>query len=118
MSNTQQTLTIQGTSAINLQDIKAGGSAPSVTFPNDGQVFVKIESNVKYSGSTWPLNQVYLFNCAPLSSGDYYRWFYVVNTIEGIIINVNANQPVYAFIVDQVTSLDNTGTLTVTFTPV
>lgn len=118
-TNQSQTITLQGTQTINLQDITLPGSAaPSVTFPETGQVSVSLESDVKYCGSEWPLNQVFLFNTAPLQSGDYYRWFYVANTAEGITMNVTAGQPIYAFIVDQVTSSDNTGAMTVTFTPV
>lgn len=116
--NTQQQLTLQGIQTINLQNITLPGSAaPSVTFPQNGQVTVTLTSTVKYYGATWPLNQVILFNTAPLTSGDYYRWFYLVNTVEGIVMNVQANEPIYAFIVDQVTSADNTGSMTVTFTP-
>lgn len=119
MANTTQTITILGTQTINLQNITLPGSAaPSVTFPETGQVSVSLVSDVKYSGSTWPLNQVLLFNTAPLVSGDYYRWFYTANTAEGITMNVTAGQPIYAFIVDQVTSSDNTGSMTLTFTPV
>ncbi|QOZ84239.1 MULTISPECIES: hypothetical protein [Chromobacterium] len=111
-------LTIQGTGAINLSNISAGGSAPSIKLPS-GKYAVTLTSDVNYhDGSPVFCQQAILFNCAPLNTGDYEKWFYVLNTTEGCIIKAEENQPVYAFIVDQVNSADNTGSATVTFTPI
>lgn len=110
-------ITIKGTDAINVSDISSGGNAPSVTL-SKGTYSVSIESDVKFHDQQWPLNQVILFNCAPLQSGDADGWYFVVDGSQPIQIEAEDGQPIYAALLDQVTSADNTGSVTVTFTEV
>ena len=82
-----------------------------------GQYAVTLKSdNLTYKSGV-ACQQVIVFNTAPLLTGNYEKWFYTVNTSEGTVMTVQAGQPVYVFIVDQVTSTDNTGSVNVVFTP-
>ncbi len=110
-----QQITIQGTEAINVSDLSSGGNVPSVTL-SKGTYSVSIESDVKFHDQQWPLNQVVIFNCAPLVSGDSDGWYHVVDGSKPIQIDAEDGQPIYAALLDQVTSADNTGSATVTFT--
>ncbi|AXT47753.1 hypothetical protein [Chromobacterium rhizoryzae] len=117
MSSAKQ-LKLLGTDAINLSKITDGGTAPSIKLPK-GKYAVTVTSDITYNvGSSVFCQQVILFNCAPLNTGEYEKWFYTPNTTEGCIINAEENQPIYAFIVDQVNSQDNGGSAIVTFTPI
>ncbi len=112
MSN--NTITLKGTDAINLSDIAQGGTAKSLTL-SPGKYAVNLESTVKFHDSVYDLDQVVLFNTAPLETNNSERWYFVVNSSQGIQISVEENEPVYAVILDQVTSADNKGSLKVTF---
>lgn len=106
---------VNGLEAINVSDITNGGNAPSITL-SKGSYSVSIESNVKFHDQQLPLNQVILFNCAPLKSGDANAWYSVVDGNRPIQIEAEDGEPIYAALLDQVTSKDNTGSVTVTFT--
>jgi hypothetical protein len=115
MSNptpTSTTVTVQATSAINLTGIVS----PVNLSP--GQYAITLQNDtMTYRTSSIPVQQVIVFNTAPLKTGNYEKWFYTVNTSEGTVITVQSGQPVYAFIVDQISSTDNTGSVNVVFTP-
>lgn len=108
-------VTINGTDAINVNDISSGGNAPSVTL-SQGIYSVSIESTVNFHNQQYPLNQVILFNCAPLKSGNADGWYFVVDESKPIQIEAKDGEPIYVALLDQVTSTDNTGSVTVTFT--
>jgi hypothetical protein len=106
-------VTIQATSAINLT-----GVVKPINLPQ-GQYAITLQNDtMKYnSGSSVMVQQVIVFNTAPLLTGNYEKWFYTVNTSEGTVITVKSGQPVYVFIVDQINSADNSGSVNVVFTP-
>jgi hypothetical protein len=111
------TVTIKGTDAINLQNIAGGGTAQRV--PLDAGLYaVSMTGTIYYSSdNTFPLQQVYLFATYPLTSGESEQWFFTISDSVGITITADGINPIYAFIVDQVTTADNTGSVTITFTP-
>lgn len=115
MSSTS--VTIQATSAINLTSIPS--NVITVNLPAGKYAVTLANDSMKYnSGSQVYIQQVILFNTAPLETANYEKWFYTVNTSEGTVISVAQNQPVYVFIVDQITSDDNSGSANVNFTPI
>lgn len=107
---------ILGTEAINVSDISSGGHVPSLTL-NKGTYSVSIESDVKFHDQQLSLDQVILFNCAPLKSGNADGWYNVVNGSQAIQIEAEDGEPIYVALLDQVNTTDNTGSVTVTFTP-
>jgi hypothetical protein len=110
------TLTINGTDAINLQKIAEGGKAQSVIL-DPGEYAVSMTGMIYYANNkTFPLKQAYIFCTSPLASGDSEKWFFTISDSQGITITANSN-PIYAFITDQVTTADNLGSVTITFTP-
>ncbi|MGA8134245.1 hypothetical protein HX870_10100 [Pseudomonas gingeri] len=118
MSTTQ--ITINANSAINLTNISESGSGATPVNLATGKYAVTLsDDTMKFnSGSSVYIQQVILFNTTPLKDGNYEKWFYTVNTSEGAVIKVDGDYPVYVFIVDQIQVSDNSGSATVTFTPI
>ena len=118
------TATIDGTSAINLSN--TSGSTASVVFdettqPNivDNQRYaVTISGAVTYQGAKMPLKQAFVFNTRPLTDADYYDWYHLVSVDSSADVTFTKGNPIYIFLVDQVTSSDNTGSFKITFTPI
>jgi hypothetical protein len=111
-----KTITLNGKDAINVSNIQSGGKAGSITL-SPGKYAVNMVSTVKFHDDRLKLDQVVIFNCAPLNTQHSEKWYFVVNTSEGIQITAEENRPIYAVILDQLNSDDNTGSLTVSFTP-
>jgi len=114
---TNKTLTLQGTDAINLTNISARTNANSVKLAS-GKYAVNLSSTVKFHGSQLAVDQVILFNNAPLATHNSVKWYSVVDTQEGIQITVQEDMPIYVVLLDQVNSNDNSGEATVTFTKI
>jgi hypothetical protein len=111
-------ITINANSAINLTNISESGSGATLVNLTTGKYAVTLsEDTMKFGGNAY-IQQVILFNTTPLKDGEYEKWFYTVNTSEGTVIKVDGDYPVYVFIVDQLSVSDNSGSATVTFTPI
>ncbi|AZC63951.1 hypothetical protein [Pseudomonas chlororaphis] len=117
MSTTK--ITINALSAINLTNLSESGSGAITVNLATGKYAVTLsEDTMKYGSGSAYIQQVILFSTTPLKDGNYEKWFYTVNTSEGTVIKVDGDYPVYVFIVDQLNVRDNSGSATVTFTPV
>jgi hypothetical protein len=108
-------ISIIGIDAINLTDMKG---AHSYTPTDDGIYAVTLESDVTYSYFNAPLNQAFVFNTAPLDTADSDKWNFVISVKQGVTVTGKKGKPIYVFLVDQVNSLDNMGTATITFTKI
>lgn len=110
MSNT---VSVKGTEAINFTGMS---NVKSFTPSTDGVYAITLKSNVTYSNGRAPLNQAFIFNTAPLANGNSSGWFLTVANQQGVTVQGSKGNPFYVFLVDQVTSGDNTGQADVTFT--
>ncbi len=108
-------INIPGVDALNLTDI---AGVHSFTPTEDGIYAVTLESNVTYHYGNAPLDQAFLFNTAPLETGDTEKWNFIINVKQGITVTGKEGKPIYAFLVDQINSSDNTGNATVKFTKI
>ena len=104
---------VQGTDAINFSGMS---NVKSFIPSEDGEYAVQSKSTVFYHHGDFPLHQVLIFNTAPLNTGDSEKWYFSVSNKQGITVTGKAGKPIYVFLVDQVSSTDNTGSATVTFT--
>ncbi|MDD0975497.1 hypothetical protein [Pseudomonas fontis] len=114
------TITINALSAINLTKLSESGSGATQVNLAPGKYAVTLSENtMKFnSGSTALIQQVILFTTSPTIDKNYEKWFYTVNASEGTVIKVEADRPVYVFIVDHLLVSDNSGSAKVTFTPI
>ncbi|GEM_PF-4526321 len=120
-----QTITVQGSSAICVNASESGGAGTLVnsadakvgvfTPEQTGNYVVSLNSNVDYSGASFPLKQAIIFNTQPLTSNESEKWFAIVDQSQPIVISAQANSNIYVVLLDQVTSGDNTGQAEVTF---
>lgn len=119
------TLTLEGTGAINLDDLTLGGEVKSIKL-GTGDYIAKLENTdiTINSDKKAYLDQVILFNTTAHVEGHENgqkedAFYYVVDfeNKDGVKVHVWNDRPIYAFIVDHVSSSDNTGSATVTFTP-
>lgn len=114
MSSSPVTVTLQGTQALNLTNHAQNTQifTPTVS----GEYAISANVNVNFHLSQLPLSQAFIFNTAPLATGNSYMWYLVVSNGNGVTAQLTAGNPVYVFLIDQVDSTDNTGTASVTFT--
>lgn len=112
MSNT---ITIFGTDALNLTNI--AGIQPFTPI-EDGTYAVTLTSNITCHSGAASLNQVLLFNTAPLETDDSEKWYFTVDVNQGAIISGKTGRPIYAFLVDQSSAVDNTGKIDIKFTKI
>lgn len=83
----------------------------------DGEYAVTSHSTVTFQAeSNASLHQVFLFSTFPLDTGDAERWYFSMSNKQGITLTGKKNKPIYIFLVDQISSVDNTGEAVVTFT--
>ncbi|WP_044563821.1 hypothetical protein [Azospirillum sp. B4] len=114
--STPISIVLQAKSAINLSDLSASGSgAVQVKGLQAGAYSVTLKNDTMQFRSGIKVNQIIIFNTSPVTTGDYIRWYYLVNTVEGIVMNYDGSGSVYVFIVDHGTVADNTGSVTVNF---
>ncbi|CAI8807607.1 hypothetical protein [Pseudomonas chlororaphis] len=116
MSTTK--ITLDAISAINLTNLSESGSGAIPVNLATGKYAVTLSEDTMQFRAGLYVQQVILFSTTPSKDGNYEKWFYTVNTSEGTVIKVNGDYPVYVFIVDHYTVRDNSGSTTVTFTPV
>jgi hypothetical protein len=110
---------LQASSAINLTDLSASGSgAVKVTGLQAGAYSVTLHDDTMKFRDDIKVNQVIIFNTSPVTTGDYIRWYYLVNTVEGIVMNYDGTGSVYVFIVDHINVKDNTGSVKINFSPI
>ncbi|MEW7854732.1 hypothetical protein AB2M95_02380 [Pseudomonas chlororaphis] len=116
MSNTK--ITINALSAINLTNLSESGSGAIPVNLAAGQYAVTLSEDTMQFRPNLYIHQVILFNTTSHKDGSCEKWYSTVNTSEGTTIKVDGNKPVYVFIVDHYSVHDNSGSATVTFTPV
>ncbi|WP_430412659.1 hypothetical protein [Kordia sp.] len=79
---------------------------------------VSLTSKAKYHKNELPVNKVVIYNTTNTNPKG---WFYVVEEGQSTVITIGKegteNTKVYAFFID-ITAQDNTGSATLTFTPV
>ena len=108
----KKTKTLQGSGAINDSNTAERRTVGSIKL-RSWKYAVNFESVVNFHYKETKLNQVLLFSCAPLTTNNSERWYFFVNTSQGIQITAQENKPIYAVILDQMSCSDNIGSMTI-----
>lgn len=112
MSNT---ITNFGTDALNLTNVE--GIQPFTPI-EDGTYAVTLTNNIACHSGATSLNEVLLFNTAPLETDDPEKWYFTVDVNQGAIISGKVGRPIYAFLVDQSSAANNAGKIDIKFTKI
>ncbi|HAA16348.1 MAG TPA: hypothetical protein DCE41_33455 [Cytophagales bacterium] len=109
-------VTIKGKSTINLSGIDVVKDQCKVL--DRGWYKATLSSSIYFNkAETLPLKQVFLFSGSPATTEEFNQWYFLLTEGGEVVFYSDGEKPIYTFAVDKVSSADNTGEATVTFTP-